>query len=137
MSPTVAEYTFIKALEAGEGWETCQEFCHTSATFSYQTEPAVKTMSLASYAEWMRILMTSIPDARYILKSFKSHTIQDPVFAKAEFYGAEFGAGGPIPPVRTSVIVEYAYVMEFYDGKICHLTKAWSDVHAMRDLSMA
>ncbi len=133
----MADYAFIEALEAGEGWETCQDFCHMDATFSYQAEPAVKTMSLASYAEWMRVLLTSLPDARFILKSFKMQNIQGPVFATAEFYGAKFGRGGPIPPFGISVVSEYAYVIEFYDGKICHLTKAWSDVHALRDLSQA
>jgi hypothetical protein len=137
MSPNAAANALFVALETGTGWQGCKDSCHRGASFSYQTEPAIKTMTLASYAEWMRVLLKSLPGARYVLKSFTMHVAQGADFAKVEFYGTDFGVGGPIPPFGNSVAAEYAYIIEFYDNKIFHLTKVWTDIPEVNSFGRA
>jgi hypothetical protein len=60
---------FFEACETGKGWEGCKEYCKTGATFSAQAEPLADTRSLQQYTDWMKGLLTFIPDGRYKLKS--------------------------------------------------------------------
>ncbi len=66
---TVAK-EFFEACEAGKGWEVCKQYCKPGATFSAQAEPLAEVRSLEQYTEWMKGLLTFIPDGRYELKSF-------------------------------------------------------------------
>ena len=61
---------FFEACEAGKGWETCKTYCKDQATFSAQAEPLADVRTLQQYADWMKGLLTFIPDGRYELKSF-------------------------------------------------------------------
>src|SRR5947207_12601013 len=61
---------FFGACEAGKGWEGCRAYCLPNATFSAQSEPLAEIRSLQAYTEWMKGLLTFMPDGRYVVKSF-------------------------------------------------------------------
>ena len=61
---------FFEACETGEGWEKCQTYCLPDATFSSQTGALADIATLADYCEWMKNLLTPIPDGHYELKFF-------------------------------------------------------------------
>ena len=65
----IAESFFAKC-EAGQGWDACKAYCTPDATFAAQAEPLAGVTTLAQYTEWMKGLMTILPDGRYELKSF-------------------------------------------------------------------
>jgi hypothetical protein len=56
---------FFEACQAGKGWEVCRQYCKPGATFSAQAEPLADVRSLQEYTEWMKGLLTFIPDGRY------------------------------------------------------------------------
>jgi hypothetical protein len=56
---------FFKACETGQGWDGCSGFCTPDATFVAQAEPLAGIKSLREYTEWMRGLLTFMPDGRY------------------------------------------------------------------------
>ena len=129
-----AAYAFLDACETGEGWEVCQDWCHFNATLSYQEELEAKVITLALYTDWMKELLSRTTEQAYILKSLTIFSRRTPVTAVAKFYGSKSLEGGPVPPAQSSIVSEYTYIMEFYGDKICHLTKVWSDIHAVRDI---
>ena len=63
----VAE-AFFDACETGKGWEGCRAYCAPDATFSAQAEPLLDVRTLEQYTEWMKGLLTVLPDGRYELK---------------------------------------------------------------------
>lgn len=127
--------TFFEACEKGKGWEGCNEYCTTDATFSAQAEPLVDLKSLEQYTEWMKALHTFMPDAGYELKSFATDEERRGVCAYAVFSATHTGEGGPCPPTGKSTSTDYVYVMEFDgDNKIRHVTKIWHAGLAMKDL---
>lgn len=128
---------FFEACETGKGWEACQDFCHPSATFSCQADALADVDKLAAYAEWMKGLLTPIPDGRYVLTAFALDEARGTAVATAEFHGTQTGPGGPVAPTGRAVISDYAYVMRFEGDKICHMTKIWNDLHALRQLGWA
>jgi hypothetical protein len=48
----------------------CKNYCSADATFSAQADPLTEIQSLEQYAEWMKGLLTLMPDAEYEIKSF-------------------------------------------------------------------
>ncbi len=66
---------FFEACEAGKGWDGCKQYCKTDATFSAQAEPLADIRSLQQYTDWMKGLLTFIPDGRYDLKSFATDAV--------------------------------------------------------------
>jgi len=128
---------FFEACETGQGWDGCKGFCHAEASFSCQADALAETTTLAAYADWMKGLLTPIPDGRYKLTAFAADEARGTVVATAEFHGTQTGEGGPVPPTGKSVVSDYAYVMMFEDDKISHMTKIWNDVHALRGLGWA
>ncbi len=135
MSNTATE--FFEACETGKGWDSCKSWCHESATFSCQSDALADITTLAAYAEWMKGLLTPIPDGHYVLKAFAVDEARGTVVAAAEFHGTQSGEGGPVPPTGNSVVSDYAYVMQFDGDKISHMTKIWNDLHALRALGWA
>jgi predicted ester cyclase len=93
---------FFEACEAGKGWAGCQEYCTTGATFSAQAEPLADTRTLQQYTDWMKGLLTFIPDGRYELKSFATDEERKSVCAYGIFSGTHTGPGGPCPPTGKS-----------------------------------
>jgi len=128
---------FFEACETGKGWEGCKSYCTPDAGFSCQADALADTTTLAAYADWMKGLLTPIPDGRYELTAFATDEKRGTVVAAAEFHGTQTGEGGPVPPTGKSVVSDYAYVMTFDGGKITHMTKIWNDAHALRGLGWA
>ena len=125
---------FFEACETGRGWQGCREYCKADATFSAQAEPLAQIHSLQDYTEWMKGLMTFMPDGRYEVKSFATDQERKNVCAYGVFYGTHSAPGGPCPPTGKSVKSDYVYVMEFDGDKIRHMTKIWHSGIAMKEL---
>jgi predicted ester cyclase len=124
---------FFEACETGRGWEGCKEYCQPNATFAAQAEPLADTKTLQQYADWMKGLLTFIPDGRYELKSFAVDEERKNVSAYAVFHGTHTGQGCPCPPTGKSTASDYVYVMDFDGDKIRHMTKIWNAGIAMKD----
>jgi steroid delta-isomerase-like uncharacterized protein len=133
---SVAE-AFFAACEAGKGWEACREYCTPDASFSAQAEPLLDVTTLEQYTEWMKAIMTILPDGRYDLKSFATDEARNNVAAYAVFHATHTGPGGPVPPTGRSTSTDYVYVMQFEDGKIVHMTKIWHAGLALKELGWA
>jgi predicted ester cyclase len=108
----VAE-AFFKACETGKGWEGCVAYCTADATFSAQAEPLLDVKTLAQYTDWMKGILTVLPDARYEVKSFATDSARNNVAAYGIFYGTHTGQGGPVPPTGREIATDYVYVMQF------------------------
>jgi steroid delta-isomerase-like uncharacterized protein len=133
---SVAE-AFFEACETGKGWEVCSAYCAPDATFSAQAEPLLGVKTLAAYTDWMRDIMTVLPDARYEVKSFATDSARNNVAAYGIFHATHSGEGGPVPPTGRKTSTDYVYVMQFEGGKISHMTKIWNAGLAMKDLGWA
>ena len=83
---SVAE-AFFDACETGQGWNGCSAYCTPDATFSAQAEPLADVTTLEGYCDWMRGLLTFVPDGKYDLKSFATDTERASVSAYAVFQG--------------------------------------------------
>ena len=94
---------FFEACEAGKGWEGCNAYCNADATFSAQAEPLADVKTLQQYTEWMKGLLTFMPDGRYELKSFATDEERKSVCAYGVFMATHTGQGGPCPPTGKSV----------------------------------
>jgi predicted ester cyclase len=134
MAITAVAQEFFDACETGKGWEGCRAFCTPDATFAAQAEPLADVRSLQAYAEWMKGLLTILPDGRYELRAFGTDEERNNVTAYAVFSGTHTGEGGPVPPTGKSVASDYVYVMEFDGDKIRHITKVWHAGIAMKEL---
>ena len=133
---TVAE-AFFEACETGKGWETCSAYCTPGATFAAQAEPLLGVNTLAQYTDWMKGIMTVLPDARYEVKSFALDAARNNVSAYGVFHATHTGPGGPVPPTGRSTSTYYVYVMQFEGDKIVHMTKIWNAGLALKDLGWA
>ena len=112
----------------------CSEWCTPGATFAAQAEPLAGVQSLQQYTDWMKGLLTFIPDGRYELKSFATDEEGRNVSAYGVFLGTHTGHGGPCAPTGKSVKTDYVYVMYFDGDKIRHMQKIWHAGLAMKDL---
>jgi steroid delta-isomerase-like uncharacterized protein len=136
-SMTETARAFFDAVDTGQGWEACSAYCHPDATFAAQAEPLADVRTLADYAEWMKGMMTPVPDGRYEMKSFAVDPESQSVAAYAVFHGTHTGEGGPIPPTGKALSTDYVYVMEFEGDKIHRVTKIWNAGWALRQLGWA
>ena len=125
---------FFDACETGKGWDVCKEFCHPDASFSAQAGALADVDNLESYTEWMKGLLTPVPDGRYELRSFAVDEERNNVSAFAVFQGTHTGEGGPVPPTGNSVAADYVYVMDFDGDRIRHMTKIWNDAISLQQL---
>jgi predicted ester cyclase len=128
---------FFEACETGKGWETCRAYCHDGATFACQSGALAGTTTLEGYTEWMKGLLTPLPDGRYDVEGFAADAGRNMVLAFAVFHGTHTGAGGPVAPTGRSVSADYVYAMKFDGGKIAHMTKVWNDGVSLRELGWA
>jgi predicted ester cyclase len=128
---------FFADCESGKGWEACQSYCTPNATFTAQAEPLVEIKTLAEYTDWMKGIMTVLPDASYEVRSFAADADRNNVSAYGVFHGTHTGEGGPVPPTGKSTSTDYVYVMQFEGDKIAHMTKIWNAGLAMKDLGWA
>ena len=125
---------FFDACETGKGWEACKRYCHPQATFSAQAEVLAGVDTLEAYTEWMKGLLTPLPDGRYEVRSFAVDEDRRNVAAYGVFRGTHTGDGGPVPPTGKQVEADYVYVMEFEGDRIRHMTKVWNDVGSLKQL---
>ena len=130
---SVAE-AFFEACETGKGWEGCRAYCSPGATFSAQAGPLLELKTLEQYADWMKAILTPLPDGRYELKSFATDEARNNVVAYAVFHATHTGPGGPVEPTGKSTSTDYVYVMQFEGEKIAHMTKIWNAGLAIKDL---
>ncbi|MFT5000777.1 MAG: putative ester cyclase, partial [Planctomycetota bacterium] len=132
MKATASE--FFEACETGKGWEVCQNWCHADATFACQSDALADTATVEAYTDWMKGLLTPIPDGHYELKGFAADEARNTVLAYATFLGTQTGEGGPVPPTGNALSADYVYSIEFDGDKIRHVTKVWNDAQSMRQL---
>jgi predicted ester cyclase len=125
---------FFDACETGKGWDECRVYCHPDASFTAQSEPLANVRTLREYTDWMKAMMSVLPDAAYEVKSFATDGDRNSVAAYGVFTGTHTGQGGPVPPTGKRTSTDYVYVMDFENGKIRHMTKIWNAGWAMRDL---
>ena len=125
---------FFEACEAGKGWEICRGFCTPEASFTAQSEPLTDIRTLQGYTDWMKGLLTFMPDGRYVVKSFATDDDRRCVCAYGVFSATHTGLGGPCPPTGKTTASDYVYVMEFDGDKIRHMTKIWNAGWAMKEL---
>ena len=125
---------FFEACETGKGWEGCKEYCNPNATFSAQAGALEDISTLEQYTEWMKGLLTPVPDAHYELKFFAEDKERNCVAAYAKFYGSHIGTGGPVEPTGKKVEADYVYAMEFEENRIQHMTKIWNDTISLQQL---
>jgi len=131
-------HDFFAACEAGKGWSVCKTFCTPNATFSAQAEPLSGMATLEQYTDWMKGLLTILPDGKYEVRSFAVDDARKNVCAYGVFTGTHTGEGGPCPPTgRRLKGSDYVYVMEFDGDKIKHMTKIWHAGWAMKELGWA
>ena len=101
-----------------------------------QTDALAEVDTLEAYTEWMKGLLTPLPDGTAELKSFAVDEARQNVTAFAVFPGRT-----PATADRcrrpASAAVDYVYVMEFDGDKIRHMTKIWNDGITMRQLGWA
>jgi predicted ester cyclase len=128
---------FLEACDTGKGWGGCKEYCHADSTFSSQTGVLADINTLEGYTDWMKNLLTPIPDGHYELKFFAADEERDCVAAFAVFHGTQTGPGGPGEPTGKSIAAEYVYAMQFEDGLIRHVTKIWNDTISLQQLGWA
>ncbi len=128
---------FFDACEAGKGWAACEQYCHPGATFAAQTDALADVSTLEAYTEWMKGLLTILPDGSAEVRSFAVDEARDSVAAFGVFRGTHTGEGGPVPPTGKSAEADYVYVMDFDGNKIRHMTKIWNDAITMRQLGWA
>ena len=128
---------FFAACETGKGWEACKAYCAPNATFAAQAEPLVGIKTLAEYTDWMKGLMTIMPDGSYEVKSFATDTERNNVAAYGVFSGTHTGPGGPCQPTGKKTTSDYVYVMQFTGDKISHMTKIWHSGMALKELGWA
>lgn len=134
---TDAANSFFEACETGKGWEVCQAHCHEDASFSAQAGALAEINTLQGYCEWMKNLLTPIPDGHYELKCFAEDEERNCVAAFAVFHGTQTGPGGPGEPTGKSISADYVYVMEFEGDRIRHMTKIWNDGISLQQLGWA
>jgi predicted ester cyclase len=115
----------------------CNAFCTSGATFSSQTTALSEISTLEGYCEWMKGLLTPIPDGHYELKFFAADEADASVAAVAVFHGTQTAEGGPVPPTGKSINADYVYHMEFDGAKIKHMTKIWNDTISLQQLGWA
>jgi predicted ester cyclase len=136
-SMTETARAFFDAVDTGQGWDACSAYCRPDATFAAQADPLAEIRTLPDYAEWMKGMMSVVPDGRYEMKSFAVDPDGQSVVAYAVFHATHTGEGGPVPPTGKSTSSDYVYVMEFDGDKIRHVTKIWNAGWALRELGWA
>ena len=128
---------FFDACETGKGWEECKAYSHPEATFSAQADALSGIQTVEGYCEWMKGLLTPIPDGRYELKCLAADEERNCVAAFAVFHGTQTGPGGPGEPTGNAVEADYVYAMQFDGDRIRHMTKIWNDTISLKQLGWA
>ena len=132
---SVAE-AFFAACETGKGWDGCSAYCTPNATFCAQAEPLLEVKTLAQYTDWMKGLMSVLPDGRYEVKSFATDARGTTWPPTASSTARTPAPADPVPPTGRRTSTDYVYVMQFEGDKIVHMTKIWHAGLAMKELGL-
>ena len=133
-TPKETALDFYHACESGSGWVGCAEFCTPDAGFSAQAGAIAEMETLEAYCDWMKGVVTILPDASYELKAVGADEENDRVTIFGVFSGTHTGEGGPVPPTGKKTESDYVYVADMQDGKIARVTKIWNDGWAFGQL---
>jgi ketosteroid isomerase-like protein len=136
MSIETTAREFFEAIDTGKGWDGCKAHCHADASFSAQADALAAITTVEGYADWMKGLLTPIPDGHYELKAFATDEDRGIVTAFAVFHGTH-SVDGPVPATGKKLAADYVYAMEFDGSRIRRLTKIWNDVHSLKQLGWA
>jgi hypothetical protein len=128
---------FFDACETGKGWKGCEQYCHPGATFSGQADTLAGMAALEAYTEWMKSLLTLLPDGNATVRSFAVDEARNNVAVFGVFRGTHTGEGGPVSATGKTAEADYVYVMDFDGDKIGHMTKIWNDEITLRQLGWA
>ena len=128
---------FFEACETGKGWEGCKAYCQPDATFSAQAGALDGINTLEGYSDWMKGLLTPLPDGHYELRFFAADEARNSVAAYAVFHGTQTGPGGPGAPTGKTIAADYVYAMQFEGNHIRHMTKIWNDTVSLQQLGWA
>ena len=134
ITPKETALDFYHACESGAGWAGCAQFCHPDAGFSAQAGALAEMKTLEAYCDWMKGVLTILPDAGYDLKAAAADEANERVTLFGVFSGTHTGEGGPVPPTGKKTESDYVYVADMRDGKIAHVTKIWNDGWAFGQL---
>ena len=93
----------------------------------------MEVKTLEQYTDWMKAIMTILPDGHYEIKSFATDTTRNNVAAYAVFHGTYTGPGGPVPPTGRGTSTDYVYVMPFEGDKIARRPEARRPSSALRE----
>lgn len=127
-------FAFFDACDTGKGWDACRVYCHENATFSCQSGALEEVTTLSDYCDWMKGMFVPMPNGSYELLAFATDEKRNKVVAAAVFSGTNTTEGGPVPPTGKSTASDYAYIIDFNDGKISKMTKIWNDSFAFSEL---
>ena len=125
---------FYHACESGAGWAGCAQFCHADAGFSAQAGAIAEMKTLEAYCDWMKGVVTILPDAGYDLRAAGADEENQKVTIYGIFSGTHTGEGGPVPPTGKKTESDYVYVADMRGGKVAHVTKIWNDGWAFGQL---
>jgi hypothetical protein len=89
---------FFDCCETGKGWEGCEQFCHSGATFSAQVDALAGITTVKDYTEWMKGLLEQLPDGTAAVRAFAVDEARNDVAVFGVFRGTHTGEGGPVPP---------------------------------------
>lgn len=128
---------FFEACETGKGWDGCKAYCHPNASFSAQTGALAGISTLEGYCNWMRDLLTPLPDGHYELRFFGVDESRNTVAAYAVFHGTQTGPGGPGAPTGNAIAADYVYAMKFDGDRIASMIKIWNDTISLQQLGWA
>lgn len=134
MSMTETAKKFFDACEGGEGWEVCKAWCHDGAGFSCQADALAEVTTLEGYTEWVKGLLTPMPDIHPEIKTVATDTGRNAVVVFATIHGTHTGEGGPVPATGKKAAGDYVYALEFDGDKISAMTKIWNDGFTLRQL---
>jgi predicted ester cyclase len=115
---------FFDACETGKGWKGCEQYCQPGGTFSAQVDTLAGMAALEAYTEWMKSLLTLLPDGNATVRSFAVDEARNNVAVFGVFRGTHTGEGGPVPATGKTAEADYVYVMDFDGDKIRHMTRS-------------
>ena len=137
MNMTDTAKAFSKPAKPARAGMAAPHIARLTPVFTCQSGALADVLTLEAYAEWMKGLLTPIPDGRYELKGFAADDDRGIVLAFAVFHGTQTCEGGPVASTGNVVASDYVYAMEFAGGKVSHMTKIWNDGHALSQLGWA
>lgn len=127
---------FFHACESLKGWDGCQSYVATGATFNAQSEPLADITTVEGYAEWMAGLgSTTLAGCSYELHASAYDDKSRTAMFFATFNGSHVGDGGPVPPTHKSTHSHYVYLLTMNDEeKVESMIKVWNAPWALREL---